>query len=596
MQFSSLSTIFSQGYYAIPDYQRDYEWSAPQNLALIEDIFSVAFDSDNTQHFIGAIVTIPYEENTGTNKTIDLNDYGISTSNVNHIVDGQQRLTSLSILIQALWDCISEDDSLSDEEKKRQGENKLRNLLKGTDYNSDDNIAPKLILNGNTGRYYNSEILRINSESGSSMYRGAKRVKAAYELFKKSILESKETLIEGKKCIDEREYYKSITDVIMKKIIVVEIICDASYNAFQVFDSLNGKGLDLTAADRIKNILLSWAPGRNGAEKWETLVTAVGESHLTNYFVSLFFSSKGKRISKNKLPDMFKETYKDSAMSDFDYFYSDIMKKGALYGQLRKADTKRKENDRLIKDLIQLKFDQVFVLMFAVAAHYEDIIKSKEYEDFLKALINLVVRIQVCEKSTNRLDSIFSKCIDVMNNIGTPIKVIIEKLNAEMRILVDDDEFIAGFEKLATSDNKIAEYYLRKIEEYIGAKKGRRAFNIEGVSVEHIIPRTLDVLSDWYGSTPIPEEVYADFRDNVVERIGNKVLLFSDDNSAASNKNYESKKIIYRTGKQGQDKGTPEKTFYMIAELLDKWPEEFNHNEVNERSKLLASYAVKIWR
>lgn len=595
MEFSNLTKIFSQEYYAIPDYQRDYEWGVAQNSTLIEDIFNIVKNPSNEfNHFIGAIVTIPFEEDNAVNKSIDLNSYSIDKESVKHVVDGQQRLTSISILMQALWNCIEQDTELTDQEKKKQ--DKFRNLLLGNDYNDNDDRAPKLILNGNTGSYYNSKILCTNNASSNLSYRGAKRAKAAFDLFTKAIKETKNEFLDDGICANSYEYYKKLSDVITKKILLVEIVCDESSNAFQVFDSLNGKGLDLTAADRIKNILLSWSPAGKGAQKWDSFVACVGEEYLTSFFVTLFFSSQGKRISKNKLPDEFKRCYKESASSDFDYFFNDLKIKGDVYGKLRTSSTTSKRINNLLDDIKQINSEQAFVLLFAVLDHYgQDLVDKSEYVSFVYALMNLLVRMQVCEKSTNKLDLIFTKCIDLINKGSASITVITKKLQDEMKLIASDAEFKASFEKFAPQDNSISEYYLRYIENYERKIQGDRTSADRNLTVEHIIPRTLGDLSEWYGDTSVPEDVNADFKNNVVERLGNKLLLFGDDNSSASNNDYLTKVDIYKNGKRGQDQGTPIGTFKMVSELLSKYPLKFNHDEVNDRSKLLSDYALKIW-
>ena len=109
MEFLKIAKVFAEEYYAIPDYQRDYEWKNDQNATLIDDIFSLMNDSYDNTHFFGALVTIPYEDNTGVDKSIEFDDYGINSDSVKHIVDGQQRLTSFSILITALKRIILQD-------------------------------------------------------------------------------------------------------------------------------------------------------------------------------------------------------------------------------------------------------------------------------------------------------------------------------------------------------------------------------------------------------------------------------------------------------------------------------------------------------
>lgn len=595
MDFLNLKRIFTSKYYAIPDYQRDYEWGLAQNSTLFDDIISLIDSDDNATHFIGAIVTIPFEPDSATNMSIDLKDFGIKEREVSHIVDGQQRMTSISVLAQALYDAIQSDEELDDKEKNRQCK-KFETIIVSDNFNKNDEYAPKIILNQNTGKFYNCAILKVIKQPYSKVYRGVKRLQSAYKFFSKEIQSRKAELISQGVCVNAVDFYKRIVEVLVSKIILVEIECNQSSNAFQVFDSLNGKGLDLTAADRIKNILLSWSPKGKGAHKWDRLVGLVGGEYLTSFFVALFFSTKGKRISKNKLPDEFKNEYKDSATQSFDYFYDDIAEKGRLYGMLREGKTEIPDIDEIINDLNQLNSNQSFVLIFAVASHYgQDILKSKEYYRFLKALSTLVIRMQICEKNTNRLDSLFSDCVNKINHENASLEVITSTLKDYTNKMIPDEEFKLGFSRFSTSDCKVAEYYLRCIEEYVRKKSGDRNVVPKGLTVEHIIPQTLDDLSNWYGDEKVPEEIEVDFKNLVIERLGNKVLLYGDDNSSAGNNDYLSKKKVYTEGKKNQTQGTPDKTFKLVEELLSDYPEKFTHEEVDDRSKKMAEIALEIW-
>lgn len=142
---------------------------------------------------------------------------------------------------------------------------------------------------------------------------------------------------------------------------------------------------------------------------------------------------------------------------------------------------------------------------------------------------------------------------------------------------------------------KIEEFYMRHLEAYRRKQNGNRSPVERELTIEHIIPQTLDDLSEWYGGAQIPDEVREDFQDSVVESIGNKMLLYGDDNASASNNGYVSKQNTYRTGKRGQNQGTPADTFQLVKDLLDTYSDVFNHEQVKERAEQLAKYAVNIW-
>ena len=223
-------------------------------------------------------------------------------------------------------------------------------------------------------------------------------------------------------------------------------------------------------------------------------------------------------------------------------------------------------------------------------------IDDATFQKFLAKVITLIVRMQVCEKSSNRLDTVFSSCIKKMKNGSASLSVVISELNGSIYSITNDEEFKASFAKFTIADNSLAEYYLRKIEDYRREKQGNRSKVEKGLTVEHIIPVILDEPEDWYGDNLIPEKIKADFKNTLVERIANKLLLFGDDNSSASNNNYELKKQVYINGKRGQDQGTPIGTFELVKELLANYPNIFNHNELNNRAETLAGYAVDIWK
>lgn len=593
MDFLHINKLFATDYFAIPDYQRDYEWSGAQNVTLIDDIFSLLDKNDN--HFIGAIVTVPFEESNATNKTIRLEDYQIDQNNVHHVVDGQQRLTSLSILICALKKCIEEDLNLSTQKKKNYSK-QLDQMLFGNDFNSDSLPAPHLILNGNTGRCYNNGILNNSNVAFNKRYKGANRLLNAYDLFQKSICEEKIKYLDEKSSTAEL-FYKALIDVLTKKITLVEIRCDGSSNAFQVFDSLNGKGLDLTAADRIKNIMLSWSSDCSKAQKWDSFVAEVGDDYLVNFFVALFFYEKAKRISKNKLPDEFKNQYYNEAKSNFDIFYEKLKKYGQCYGAIRKHNTGSEEFDEALKDFECLGTEQVYVIIFATCIGYNIDMShpSKDFKVFLKNLTRAIVRMQICDKSMNRLDFLFSNCINWKKNDQKDLSFINDQIDIFVDKYITDEQFKNCFINFSTSDSKLSEFYLRHIENKMREEVGERTPVVRGLTVEHIIPQTLSSLEDWYGNVLIPPSILDDSKDLLIERIGNKALLYGDDNASASNNNYLAKINIYKNGKLGQNQGNPVGTFKMIENLIKKFPTTFNDSEVNQRSEDFANYALRIW-
>lgn len=597
--FKNISDIFASHYYSVPDYQREYEWSIAENSTLLLDTFSLLENPDeNTKHFLGAIVTIPYEETNGVSKSFDLTEYTIPTDVVLHLVDGQQRLTSLSILITSFRNMLMEDETVNKNIKDNLI-SVLNGLLLGDNFRiTDYNRAPLLILNGNTGHCYNNDVLSIRDDNVNHSLRGAKRIAAAKAYYDRALRLKKEELLNNMFYPDSNTFYRKYMDVLTRRIILVEIKCDASSDAFQVFDSLNGKGLDLTAADRIKNIVLSWAaPADRAVQKWDSIVATVSEKYLVSFFVALFFFASCERVSKNKLPEKFKNEYAASAKNNFFNFYSELHKCATIYGQLRQANTGQNEVNERLLDFQQLGMDQVFVLLYAVvkASNDPNIYRSQDFIEMMDALTSLVVRMQICDMSMNTLDRIFKRCIVILRD---PLRTChdVTNLLSEEKNRIGDDLFVSKFSAFSTSDNKLSEFYLRHIEQYLQRTQNNSRFNIpRDLTVEHIIPQTLDSLNDWYGTTPVPPGIEEDFTMEYVQNIGNKALLYGDDNAAAGNNTYPSKLSIYQNGKRGQNNGTPEGTFVLISNLVEHYPSQFLDKDVLARAKELAAYAKEIW-
>ncbi|MBQ9043198.1 MAG: DUF262 domain-containing protein [Eggerthellaceae bacterium] len=605
MDFKTVFALMSSNYYAIPDYQRDYSWTDAQTSTLFEDITALLKEEEQGPHFLGAIVTTPYESDSGTDKAFSPSEYSIDTTSIKHVVDGQQRLTTLAILIKALLDAKNDDLDSTSQAKLKFVFNQAEGCLFGGDLAESGMPAPKLILNGNSGRFLASRVLEIRDDECSGKYTGARRMQKAYANFKNEIESLRDECVGPDSQFENvASFYKSLVSVVMSKLNLVEIECNTSANAFQVFDSLNGKGLDLTAADRIKNLFLSWCPkNKSGSQKWNSMASEVGEDDLVRFFSCLLYYKSRKRVSKRRMPDEFKIRYKDTAIADFDFFYKQMKSAAVIYGKLKNRKTGNKTVDsELLLDLADIKQEQAYVMLMAAPMAYgQDVFERKDYVEYVKTLINLVVRMQVCQKSTNKLDTIFADCLVKMAD-EQAIQVITERIRQRTLEIADDKQFEAAFTRLTFKDTRTASYYLRKLENAMRKEDGNRdpvsrsGAGSSLLTVEHVIPQTLESLEDWYGvGVSIPKEIEDQFNEQIVQSIGNMALIYQDDNSAAGNKSYEEKLSVYKTGSSNGNVGTPYATFAAIKELVDDYPTVFTHKEVDARSAKLAEYAVQIW-
>ena len=608
MDFIDFSKLTASAYYAIPDYQRDYSWKNEHLETLMDDVRNLIINLKNESHFLGAIVTIPYSKESSSSSSINPSDYSIDESTIKHVVDGQQRLITLSLFLKSLLQILEDEGKHTD--------NKIKHLyapsltcLCGADISPTDNDqpAPRLILNGNSGNFYNTDVLQIRNSPCKRNLQGAGRINRALKFFHREIIEFRNDCLENAIFPSDIDFYSTLLKTILHRLRFVVIECPDSANAFQVFDSLNGKGLDLTAADRIKNLFLSWCPNKiDGKNKWDIIAEKAGEDNLVQFFSCLLFYENKKRISRRHMPDYFTKYYNQERFQrNFDTFYSELKQRAEIYGLIKRCETGSSYLDNeLLPDINELNQEQLMVMLFAVPLKYgQEIFKKDGYYQYVLALTTLIVRMQVCEKSSNKLDRIFTSCLNELDDDEKTISHLTAFVRAKAREQVTDDEFRLNFKNLKFKNTQKATYYVRTLENYRRRQDGKqesvKTTSSAGkkLSVEHIIPQDAKRMEDWYGGdTDLPYEIKAEWTERVVQSIGNMILLYQGDNSSASNENYQAKVSVYKNGIPNQNYGAPITTFSLVNDLVNQYPSDFSYKSVQERSEHLADIALEIWK
>ena len=145
-------------------------------------------DGAGKKHFLGALVTSEYDSQDTALAVLSPDVYHVDESDVYHLLDGQQRLTSVSLLIAALDREISEDCSLEPNNKQELNVQIHELLFDDGAMDSEGRAAPRLFLKEQSGKYYYKEILKIHAGSGADgRYKSVKNMVAAFEFYRKSI-------------------------------------------------------------------------------------------------------------------------------------------------------------------------------------------------------------------------------------------------------------------------------------------------------------------------------------------------------------------------------------------------------------------------
>lgn len=591
--FINVGTLLSaQNHFIVPDYQREYSWGKTENQTLWNDIADLV-GQKKQKHFLGALVTSDYQPQDSVLAPVKPAEFDLNPDEVSQLLDGQQRLTSIALLIAAIRSVLAEDGSLNPVDKKLLDNDLFKLLFNDEDADEGLGPAPRLFLKENSGKYYYQTVLELNlCDSPNFKSKAVKNMRLAFSTYKDCVYE----WIQQVEPDNRLSRYKALCNTIQNRVQVVDIHCKENMNEFQVFESLNGKGLNLTAVDRIRSIFLSKAAENNadGASSWQELYALVGgkDEQLLHFFITLFFDREGKRFNKVQLPSKFKELTNEGYQF-FGGLKADLYSAIRTYGTLRDPSSNSSglpKTDRLLKMIGGLGQEQIYVPLYSAAKRYH--INSLEFYTIARVLLNYTVRFSVCGKPTNTLDTEFSKMISIIKNESH--QSVCDYIISRME---DDEIFRVDFSDFNTTNIGFAHYLLEELERFCRIKSGDGNQVPEGLTLEHIIPRRINYV-DWYGEGKVPDSVILDsYREDYINSIGNMALIFKSDNSAASNKNYAAKKHIYECGSTHvDDYGRPADTFCLIKELLADYPTEFTHAQVLERAKKFSEWAPAIWK
>lgn len=635
VDLSSLSDLFKDTTeaYSIPLYQRPYVWQKEQNNRLWDDV--KASYSNKSNHFLGSIVLTGYQRDEfGSWLSDDLVKEGYT---VWHVVDGQQRLTSMSLLLAALyWDmdawtkAVSGSENFEDvhdecEDLKSRIRGYLKTSVKDTSSSLQGKVKiPRFIPVRAT--FSNYERIINKGECGRKI-----RLDKAYSVHQTNIKDFREMLLgtpsESADSINGcYEFYKNLCNTVTSDIKFAKITCGEGQDPFQVFESLNGTGVNLSAADRIKNLLMG-AGHTQGIKQtriddaWNEIADSVGSEREIEGFLSAYmFVQVNSRVSRGELYDKFKKVYLNGTFGGqvnpainelrrVAKFYGLITRGEPFHHDAKDTDIKLSKGTASTLDAIMRNNrKQAVVPLLAAALQYG---LEGAFDDIAKKLLSLLVRHKVCQLGTNELDSIFKDFCEIVKN--NTAETAVGFLDAHRQ---PDSKFARSFADLTFDDNEFsrAAYYLRSIENFLRTGSGDDVLSEDDYTVEHIIPQTPKI-SEWFAVEPERAAILenedctdrVEFFETTVKSIGNMCLLRRRENSGASNRNYDSKLKVYRVleGDQGEK---ADSTFMLVKQLEDNEisfgddhaqivadGKTFDENSVRLRAQYLAKYATAIW-
>lgn len=542
--------------FQIPPYQRRFSWEIKHLCDLWNDVNTLKKDD---KHFLGAIVVITHPHSpTGTNPL--------------EIVDGQQRLTAVSILLCVIRDYFKENDK----DKIAQTINQdFLNILTM----EREIIGPKLEL-GNLDFSDYKKIMKSNLDDIENT-----RIFDAYEFFMEQIEE-----------LDDISKVKEFYNKLLKNIICVIISVDEDSDAYRLFETLNIRGLSLSPIDLIKNYLFRICNEMGDKnlmevkEIWGKIITNLEQKNVDEirFFRQYIMSSKkpetSEKITEKRLYKKFQQIINSNEIDVLKYI-RDIRQHSELYKKICQCnidlfDTRYNNEINLhLQYLSDIRAVTSYTLLLRV---FKDLDNSKDILKIIELIETFAIRRIICKRQTGELDTFYNHLAINAFKQDAPIKYI---KNYLMERLPDDEEFKKSFTGNDFDNNSQTRYILNKLEEQ-AYSKGRypsKIINRFGVHIEHIMSRKLQKkeYESWIDYLGIDDDTH----DKYVNRIGNLTLLEESLNIGASNKPFIGKKKHY----------SPKETeFAMTHDLLNyrRW----SVNQIKKRSIELADKALNIWK
>lgn len=547
--------------FIVPIFQRNYSWQKNQYEQLWFDILRASKFKEKQNHFIGSIVYIDMGTPAGRPQQLLL-------------IDGQQRLTTISILLCAIKDYV----------QKFNLETKLINLAKIKNqflYNSDeiDEDRYKLLLNVQDKETY----IKLIDNTIFTVNKPTTNIIKCYEFFYERI----EDFIKQHGQIDE--IYAGIF-----KLSLVSISLDKdSDNPQMIFESMNSTGKDLSQTDLLRNyLLMDLTPEKQTRlykTYWKPMEELFGEDIYKNdvnkfdYFIRDFLTLKsdtGYICKINNVYENFKRYYLDNNCEKFAVL-KDLFTYAKYYACIDLLQEKDDELKLYWQEFKKLDSHVVYPFLLKLYDDYSrQILIKEDFKKILQVVISYLWRRAICEIPTNSLSKTFAtlyQAVDKEDYVNSIIKAFVFK--SSYKRFPSDYEVR---EKLQTKDIyhfRLRKYLLEALENYY--HKEPIDLNTANYTIEHIMPQNIEHNLSWQ---QMLGEDWQEVHSLYLHTLGN--LTITGYNAEMSNKSFGEKV----NGESGF-KHSHLKLNESIAQC-DVW----NKKAIQRRTNILTDIILKIWK
>ncbi len=534
--------------FLIPVYQRYYSWETEQCSRLWNDIVDMQ-KKDKAGHFVGSIVNIAEQAMpTGVQKYM--------------IIDGQQRLTTLSLLLIALRDYAEEHPEDGTINARR-----IDNMLLKNEYEDGDERY-KLLLT-ETDR----DLLISLVEKKPISDPGLSRILSNYNFFAGKIADME---------LQPKDVYEAIG-----KLQIVNITLDRNVDDAQaIFESLNSTGKELSESDLIRNyVLMGLEPSEQRyvyEHMWrpmELLFDYEKQDSVMDRFFRDYLTMKTTRIPKiDRVYEGFKAYHLNCEFSTIRELCADLLTYATYYTNMVFRRSEKSVLKSLYSDIGDLRMEVAFPFLLKVHNDCtEGVITEDDLIEIIKMCISYVFRRSICDIPTNSLNKTFAtlrneiKTDDYMNSIKAFFV-----LRDDYKEFPDDEKFEKAFVSRDIYNMRSRNFILSHLENF-----GNKApIIIENYTIEHIMPQNSNPRDEWkimLGAN------WKEVQKTYLHTIGNLTLT-------AYNSEMSDNPFMVKMDMEG---GFKESALRLNAYLVKLT--EWNEQHIKERAKLLAEKAEQIW-
>ncbi|GHQ05456.1 hypothetical protein VN1210_11650 [Helicobacter pylori] len=524
----------------IPIYQRLYSWEKEQCKQLWDDIIKIGGNDKMDGHFIGSILYVL--------------DSITHSNNALLIIDGQQRLTTITLLLTALR------NHLSDEVKRKEIEN---HYLINSDEKGDKKF--RLILSESD----KDTLLSLIDKDRRKPSEPSLKIVENFKLFEEWVSNTDKlgTIFKG-----------------LEKLTIVWIASKEKDDPQLIFESMNSKGIELTQTDLIRNYIIMETEIEKQEGFYNQYWRAMEEEFKQNKklfdrFVRHYLTIKTREIPNiNKVYVALKD-YRQKEGIEIEDLLKDLQKYCGYFCQIVFKKEADKNLNKALGFLVDLEMDVIYPLLLELYSDCSDGVLSKaDFIPIIALIESYLFRRAVCGLNTNVLNKVFPSFTKHIqkDEYFKSLKAHFGYLTNNQRF-PNNDEFknlfitIDFYKKF----KKKTKCFLERLENFDDPKE---SVNTKGLTIEHIMPQKLT--KEWERDLG---ENFQEIHDKYLHTIGN--LTLTGYNSEYSNKSFQEK--------QGMEKGFKNSPLRLNQGLRDL--ESFGEEEIKKRANDLADLALKIW-